>query len=76
MSHILIQCTFYLYIMALINWLYTLNIYSVFREDGHVSRNELEDNKYNCDLQYLCTLLVIFLPTVYLCMVKRAVLRD
>jgi hypothetical protein len=76
MSHLLFQCTFYLHSMTFINWLYTLNISSVFREDGHVGRNELEDNKYNCDLQSLCTLLVIFLLTVDFCMVKHAVLRD
>jgi len=52
------------------------NICSVLREDGHVGRNVLEDNKYNCELQSLCTLLVIFLITVDLCTVKHAVLRD
>lgn len=36
------------------------NISSVLREDGHVDQNVLEDNKYNCDLQSLCTLFVIF----------------
>jgi len=51
------------------------NISSVLREDGHVGHDVLEDNKYNCDLQSLCTLLVILI-TVDLCTVKHAVLWD
>ena len=52
------------------------NISSALCEAAHVDRNVLEDNKYNCELQSLCTLLVIFLITVDLCTVKYAVLRG